>query len=939
MRVLSVLAICFLYVINVGNAKRGFILTSPKVFDAARMGYFTLSVFDVPPGEEITIRLMAKYGVLVEKKVNIIPNQNMGLEMHVPPLRRNIRAELHIFGKFRDGYEINIKENVLIRLKSGYLTLIQTDKPQYKPGQTVRFRVLPLNDDLMPLGKDAKGQVWIEDSNGIRVSQWSNLTFETHMMQLELPISDEPGFGQWSIKSTINDINHQINFRVEKYVLPEFEVKINSPPYVLDTAETYSAEICARYTYGKKVDGFLRARVIAETNEKPYPKVKYAWKISGCHTMIINTEYLSFKNGLQFKSLKVLANVFQDGTDTVVNKTIAIPIVPKEKMFRLTFLNSDGNGDHYKPGIPYSTILQVLKFDDTVAAWVNVEICIDEAECSTVLSDRDGIISITLNTINHDKKVFSIKAKVVDTLNESNSSDQRASTTNFFIKSWYSPTHSYIQIKRIVEELECGKIQNITIYYTATEEDTVQFYYQVLSRGQIMQHGSHLQTFHSKDDMSKYKNSTALPKVEEFVLSLNVTVAMSPIARLLVFYVRENGEIVADSNIFRIQKCLMNKVGLNFIQKQQYPSTEATIHLSASPSICGIRMVDKSVQLLDENSHFNKDKLFKQLQHEDISLDSKPSELRIRLCRRMLDFDDWASRIEEDHYADSLSAFERAGTVVISDLIFETGGCDSFMIEDNNDRKNRRFPWGKRKQVSVEVVTTKPPELALEPTDEIRSLFPETWLWEMHLIESTGQKTLKRQLPHTLTEWVGEAVCINSKSGLGISEKSSITAFQPFFLSLQLPYSVIRGESVPIKVSVFNYLKECLPIKISLGSSKDYYLVSETPTFSLCACSGDSESRSFMVQPVSLGQVNITVYGSSFEADNTFCFNKMVSTLSAKDAVTKQLLVEADGFPMEDVFNYPICSGVTYGSYSSETALLLPENAVDGSARAYVSVS
>ncbi|KFM60090.1 hypothetical protein X975_19311, partial [Stegodyphus mimosarum] len=45
-----------------------------------------------------------------------------------------------------------------------------------------------------------------------------------------------------------------------------------------------------------------------------------------------------------------------------------------------------------------------------------------------------------------------------------------------------------------------------------------------------------------------------------------------------------------------------------------------------------------------------------------------------------------------------------------------------------------------------------------------------------------------------------------------------------------------------------------------------------------------------MVHPVSVGQVNITVYGLSFEV-YTFCFSNMVSTLSAKDAVTKQLLV------------------------------------------------
>lgn len=40
-----------------------------------------------------------------------------------------------------------------------------------------------------------------------------------------------------------------------------------------------------------------------------------------------------------------------------------------------------------------------------------------------------------------------------------------------------------------------------------------------------------------------------------------------------------------------------------------------------------------------------------------------------------------------------------------------------------------------------------------------------------------------------------------------------LTAFQPFFVSLTLPYSVIRGEVFTLRASVFNYLSECIMVK------------------------------------------------------------------------------------------------------------------------------
>jgi alpha-2-macroglobulin len=66
--------------------------------------------------------------------------------------------------------------------------------------------------------------------------------------------------------------------------------------------------------------------------------------------------------------------------------------------------------------------------------------------------------------------------------------------------------------------------------------------------------------------------------------------------------------------------------------------------------------------------------------------------------------------------------------------------------------------------------------------------------------------------PDTITEWSGHAVCTSQTHGLGISEEATLRTFQPFFVSLSLPYSAVRGETLILPVSVFNYLSQCLVV-------------------------------------------------------------------------------------------------------------------------------
>ena len=52
--------------------------------------------------------------------------------------------------------------------------IIETDKPIYKPGQTVRVRVLSLDFMLKPVVKEFN-EIYIEDPSGSRVAQWRSL--------------------------------------------------------------------------------------------------------------------------------------------------------------------------------------------------------------------------------------------------------------------------------------------------------------------------------------------------------------------------------------------------------------------------------------------------------------------------------------------------------------------------------------------------------------------------------------------------------------------------------------------------------------------------------------------------------------------------------------------------------------------------------------------
>ena len=154
-----------------------------------------------------------------------------------------------------------------------------------------------------------------------------------------------------------------------------------------------------------------------------------------------------------------------------------------------------------------------------------------------------------------------------------------------------------------------------------------------------------------------------------------------------------------------------------------------------------------------------------------------------------------------------------AGLLILSDFDIETRPC-----------KQSEPPFFELKVDALAQAAPVPSPLAPgsapidSPSRIVRDYFPETWLWDLYNMNSENL-TIPTTIPDTITQWDASAFCISAQDGIGIPPPQPITAFQPYFMDYTLPFSVKQGELIKLKLSIFNYLQEQLPVSLIL--SKD----------------------------------------------------------------------------------------------------------------------
>ncbi|KAF3816366.1 hypothetical protein GH733_014539 [Mirounga leonina] len=223
-----------------------------------------------------------------------------------------------------------------------------------------------------------------------------------------------------------------------------------------------------------------------------------------------------------------------------------------------------------------------------------------------------------------------------------------------------------------------------------------------------------------------------------------------------------------------------------------------------------------------------------------------------------------------------------------------------------------------------------------EPISEtVRTYFPETWIWDLVVVDSSGVAEVGVTVPDTITECKAGALCLSNDTGLGLSLPASLRAFQPFFVELTMPY---RGEAFTLKATVLNYLPKCIWVSVELKASPAFLQSqNEKGKESYCICANERQTLSWTITPKTLGNVNFSVCAEAVQSPE-LCGNEVaeVPEIGRKETVVKILLVEPEGIEQEKTFNSMTCTSGT--EISEQLSLKLPPNVVKESARASFSV-
>ena len=205
----------------------------------------------------------------------------------------------------------------------------------------------------------------------------------------------------------------------------------------------------------------------------------------------------------------------------------------------------------------------------------------------------------------------------------------------------------------------------------------------------------------------------------------------------------------------------------------------------------------------------------------------------------------------------------------------------------------------------------------LAEVQRVRQFFPETWLWTDLMTDQSGHGTVGVIAPDSITTWKLRAVGMSREHGLGISE-AELTVFQEFFLRVDLPFSAIRGEELPVRVALYNYLDTPQEIFVDLEVTDDFELLDEAQK-AVTVPGNDIGGATFTIRPRKPGMAPLKVTARS---------------AAAADAVIKELLIKPEGVARETVENLVLSAGDSH-----TVAATIPSNAIADSGRVHVAVT
>lgn len=824
-----------------------------------------------------------------------------------------------------DGDEHSSK--VFLTSENGF-GFIQTDKPIYSPKETVKIRIMRLDDDLRPIKDTIKLQI----RNPARIIMDEAIfpgENRSHFIDYQFKIPPDPVKEHWFAVMSYGpgfSIENNVTFKVEEYVLPPFKLDLVSLPFISPSTKKVNGSVRAFYlSNGKPVSGSARfvfkvktgknVIPVGQTRDQPLIDGKSDYLFSIQEFIETNTwfpnvdgsrlmvEVIVIELSTGSKSKKI------DDSTSFVNHPFSISF---ENAFKQFFPEQDNK-----------LTAEILDVSQEPAPGVRTLMIVYERNSKTtreLVSDEFGRVEFLYKPGKVSSITYQISTQV-DSLSASEQITKNHTLTRYKVNS------GSLTIENRQDRFKVGQTYISKVSFEGSTFIFSHIYYALLIKGRI-------------------ESFNKLPPDD--VVQFPIEARMTPYFRLVVLSYRQD-RIVSDSLLITVDEadCLLNVSYLdskNVSKMQIKPGDTGSLVITSSPlSQVAIQAIDDAVYLLKSKNTLTRQKLVKIAKKKDHGcgpgggLNSTDVILNAGLVLVGIESSKAGSFCREDHLKRArrsrLRAFDRGP---------KTGAqpdscCKQALVQDKlnrscskrhsillrhlkkyakcGDKCAQHFcakmflaccedanPVAKLAVAgmgssSEDIARMKAfsPAITLELETELeeatltRDDFRETWLFDILSVDQSGYYRHPITAPHSITSWTIDAVSLSAEKGLCMMDKPfKIQTSQQIFIRVDLPYSVVQDEQVEMLVNVFNYSPIDTTVTLYMygpeGVCSQADSGQKTARRFIQLESGHSHSESFALLPLKPGEFDIKVVALS---------------ANMSDVVVRKLLVVPRGKVLE----------------------------------------
>ncbi|KAM8988542.1 alpha-2-macroglobulin-like protein 1 [Ara ararauna] len=600
---LPCLLLCTLYLTAGASAKPHYLVLFPSMLYYPYPGKVHIHLMDLDEPVRVTLHLESQLGVpnvTLEEQGNEILQLNWPHfpNSSTPPAWMYKVAHLHI--SIQGGsLQISEQRNVVVKALE-LRALVQTDKDVYEPGQTVKIRIVCLDQNLFAINREIP-LVVVQDPDENPVAEWQEVSLQQGIVDLSFSLGAEPAVGTYTI--IMEGSFHQ--FSVKDTGWPNFEVLIRLPHSVAKKDEKIPMDVCGLYPSGKTFRGRAEARLcqfysfaaFLNASTMNCAELRGQTGRNGCFSTEVPTTFFNLTSLDYEDQLHAFVSLLEEGTGMQRAANESCMIVGEEII--ITFESSD---KFYKPGVPYTGTMLLKGINGSALTEKELLLVVETGDIQrkALLTDGSGRASFELDTSGWKNEV-SVHGEVKPPSSEGeNLGYPNYESAPRRVYPFSVGSTSFLKIHRVITRLPCGRPLQLSVDYLFDEksmgskQQSLDVVLLVLAKGTIA-------TVLRKELPADAGLSGS------FSLELPIGPELAPAAKVLGYVVLPNSEVVADSTELKVAKCFPSEVNLSFSEQRAVVGSQLLMKVQADPgSLCAIYAVDQRAQ---SSSSKSKDKL------------------------------------------------------------------------------------------------------------------------------------------------------------------------------------------------------------------------------------------------------------------------------------------------------------------------------------------